>query len=874
MKKLIFVIVLVVAVGANAVPVHRMPVVKIQPNGDTLHLFLTGDEFYHRLHDADNYTIVQHPQTGYWVYANVERQDEEHWNVVATEYAVGSVNPQTIGIEPAIGADRSTWRKCQQRYTVPEEAAVHRAKTSGRNHGTLNNIVIFIRFADDDEITTPFSDINAMFNDSTEASISMYSYFRNVSYGKISIPTYFFPQPSGNLVVSYCDSLPRACFRPYNAITNPMGYTNNARAQVEQDLLARAVRYINANCAVPTTINFDIDNDGCIDNVCFIIKGENDGWNDLLWPHKWSLYADEVYINGKRVYDFNFQLEGSGPHYFSSSTFCHEMFHTLGAPDLYRYENATDVSGTGSWDIMCSNTTPPQHMGAYMKFKYGNWLDSVPEITGAGTYTLHSLGDGNGYNCCYRLATDDPHQWYLFEYRDNTERFEETLPGKGLLIYRIDDRFDGNAEYDGTTHFDEVYLFRPGGYNDQVNGHVAQAYFSGATSRNEFNRYTDPFPWLTGNIIDTTLYISDISVPGEVISFTVSSVQSCHKPRQLRVTDVAMEEAMLTWTDNAERSLVQWKEDGAETHSETIVDADEYHLTGLDANTCYKWRVRGICGEGDSSFFSDWASFTTTECPIPNVAESANSDTTSTTTPICTFMGYNYTQMLFKAEELIGAMNISRVSFNYASNGSLEGKDNCIFYIGHTNKSSFSGGGANFVEFNTLKKVYEGPLVCYNGWNEIILDSTFHYDGTSNLVLAVLDNGGTSDQAQSRFYCTNTPGRATTLYTLGYETLDPANFGSGTYKFTHNYRCDIRFTGCGGNEGIAPTDRAADPVVTVGRRTVSVTDPLRRDAVIYDVMGRRLKSSTGADRSEFRVPCPGVYLLSIEGLPTRKVVVM
>ena len=63
-----------------------------------------------------------------------------------------------------------------------------------------------------------------------------------------------------------------------------------------------------------------MDNDGYVDNICFIVKGTYTGWNDLLWPHKWSLYDRNVYINGKRVYTFNLQLEGSGSHYFSTST--------------------------------------------------------------------------------------------------------------------------------------------------------------------------------------------------------------------------------------------------------------------------------------------------------------------------------------------------------------------------------------------------------------------------------------------------------------------------------------------------------------------------------------------------------------------------
>ena len=33
-----------------------------QPNGVELKCFVSGDEFYHRLHDEDNYTIIKQSQ--------------------------------------------------------------------------------------------------------------------------------------------------------------------------------------------------------------------------------------------------------------------------------------------------------------------------------------------------------------------------------------------------------------------------------------------------------------------------------------------------------------------------------------------------------------------------------------------------------------------------------------------------------------------------------------------------------------------------------------------------------------------------------------------------------------------------------------------
>ena len=876
-KKVVFATLLLFSLSTYAAPVHRMPVIRIQPDGDTLHLFVSGDEYYHRLHDSNNYTIVQHPQSGYWVYADKELLDQDHWDVVATDFVVGRVNPESAGLTPNIGIDHAAWAKQQQRFAVPEYAAIHRPKTSGRNHGVLNNIVIFIRFSDDEEISTPFSSIDAMFNDSSDAAVSLYNYFKTVSYNKIFIPTHFFPTPSGDIVISYQDSLPRNRYMPYNATTNPQGYQSSEESmELEFSLLERAVNYVNTHYPVPTSINLDMDNDGTIDNVCFIVKGTYSGWSDMLWPHKWSLYDREVNINGKRVFDFNFQLEGSGSHYFSTSTFCHEMFHTLGAPDLYRYNNYVEISPVGSWDLMCSNSTPPQQMGAYMKWKYGNWIDSIPEITEPGTYTLHSLGDPSYENCCYKIPTEDPHQWYLFEYRDNREYFEEALPGRGLLIYRINDRFNGSANYDGQNIFDEVYLFRPGASNDTTEGSLAQAYFSGSTLRTEFNHSTNPAPWLTGNIPDSSIFISNISIPDETISFTYTQGNICLKPKELKTDEISTDRATLSWQSQAQSYLLQWREANSEDISEEAVFSSIFELTGLESGSRYYWRVRSVCDTDNVSAFSNWATFTTSNCDNSTLVEIAEGTTNSFLIPISTLFKYSYSQMIFTAEELSGAQTIEKVSFKYNSTSDLETKTNCLFFIGYTDIESFAGRTPNdYIPFNTLQKVYEGPLYCVNGWNEFTFDSVFEYDGVSNLVFCVFDNSGESDISMPTFSCTNTPGRHTTLYCVGINALNPSDISTLTATSWETMRCDIRFRGCPSAGNGTRDDIAYDhPTVTVRQRTITVDDPNKRNVTLYDITGRRICSSSGKEQSILTAPASGIFLLSIDGLPARKIVIL
>ncbi len=801
MKKIFLLALIAIAFQCAAAPIFKAPAIRIQPNGDTLRCLLSGDEYYHRLHDADGYTIVQNRETGWWVYATkgeLRRSDRgERWDVVATDYVAGRVNPASVGLTPNIGVDHDTWLELQKRYDVPKEYQHTQAKTAGRNHGTLNNIVIFVRFSDDSEISTPFSTIDYMFNDSSANSNSMYNYFKHASYNKIYIPTHYYPAPNGNNVISYQDSMPRGYYLPYNAVTAPNGYADdNERRSREFGLLERAVNYINANNPVSTSLNLDMDNDGEIDNICFVVKGTYTGWSDLLWPHKWSLYDRQVYINGKRVYTFNLQLEGSGEHYFSSSTFCHEMFHTLGAPDLYRYETQTEVSGVGSWDLMCSNTTPPQHMSAYMKWKYGNWLDSIPEITVPGTYTLHSLADDDYSNCVYKIAAQEPHQWYVLEYRDNTELFETALPGKGLIIFRVDDRYNGNANYDGVTYFDEVYLFRPNAHNDTTNGTLNQAYYSANTTRTAFNPSTNPHPWLTGNVLDSTISISNVTAPGTTISFTYSDLRGCRVPTNMATSNISGNSANLSWSGNTDNYTLQWRVSGLNNITNVSVSGSSHNLTNLSLSTEYQWRVKSLCASGDSSDYTEWQTFRTESCAAMQATEIGNQYSTTYHLPINTYYNYSYSQMIYLPAEINGEMNISKIAFNYASNNELDTKTECHIYLGHTSQTTFDNN-TSMVPYSQLYKVYEGPIHCTSGWNEIDLDSTFHYDGTSNLVVAIWDNSGSYSSSAHRFYC-STLGNQYRSLTYFSDDFSPCPYSSSMSgnAMRQQYRPNIRFRGC------------------------------------------------------------------------------
>ncbi len=313
--------------------------------------------------------------------------------------------------------------------------------------------------------------------------------------------------------------------------------------------MANAINYINQNSPVPQYIDLDFNNDGNVDNVVFIIRGAPTAWSTLLWPHRWSLYSQNAYINGKRVYDFNFQLETS----LNSSgvgVLCHEMFHSLGAPDLYRYDN-TEIDPVGAWDIMGSDNNPPQHMGAFMKMKYGKWIENIPWITESGTYTINPQQSSQGN--AYRIhSQNSSSQYFVIEYRKKEGTFDGSLSKSGMLIYRINPAASGNAS--GPP--DEVYLFRPNGTGTS-NGNLNEAVFGATYGRTAFDDMTNPNAYLQ-NGSPGGVFISQISSIGETMSFKVDfpgEVQAAIEPSVY----VACMDDDVKFTDNSTGLPNSWQ---------------------------------------------------------------------------------------------------------------------------------------------------------------------------------------------------------------------------------------------------------------------------------------------------------------------------
>jgi M6 family metalloprotease-like protein len=505
-----------ISMTAGGAPLRNYPQRLVQPDGSVVHCFASGDEFHHWLHDAQNYTIVRDPRTGYFVYAVIE-----NGQLAPSSHVVGKVNPATAGMSRGVNISPAAIRN--RREKALKRVAVAPEKSGAI--GTINNIVIFIRFADEGKNAFPdsVSRFERMLNSSTLGANSMYNYYKEVSYNQLAISTTLYPLATDS-VLSYRDAQPRNYFRKYDAATNPTGYVNDDEARRrEQALGARAIAAVAGQ--IPPGLNVDANGNGFVDNVTFILSGDLETWYDwVFWPHADWLDTQIVFVNGAQVREYDIQLRDDllRPKYGVYSL-AHEMFHSLGAPDLYHY-SFLPPDPVGAWDIMDSTVSPPVHMSAYMKWKYGGWIPSIPVISAPRTYTLTPLALPG--STCFAIASPfsspmpgvPSREFFVVEYRKKVGTFESSLPGEGLLVYRVNSARSGNGNWDGPP--DELYLYRRGG-TLAIDGTLDSAAFSANTGRTAITDSTEPACFLAGGTAGG-LNITNVSVIGDSIRFTLN----------------------------------------------------------------------------------------------------------------------------------------------------------------------------------------------------------------------------------------------------------------------------------------------------------------------------------------------------------------
>lgn len=414
-KLLLSLILLALTLSTFAVPAYRGWQTKSQPDGTTIEVRLTGDEFHHYWQDRSG-NVVKCDSLGYW--RVVESQP----------------TPATIK------ARRQASRMLQSR---PNKAV-------GSVNLAPRGLVILVNFSN-----SKFANAN------NQAAMNELMNSDNYTYNGAtgSVRQFFSDQSDGQ-------------YKPDFDVIGPVTLTNNVAHYGDNDasgndvlpgdMVVEACSIANASYGVDFT-QYDNDGDGEVDFVYIIYagKGEADGGAEgTIWPHNWSLDAARYWNNcsytttqsrfdGKYINNYACSGELSGASARTGiGTIAHEFGHVIGLPDLYDInygQNYEDEATPGAWHIMDGGSynndgkTPPNYT-IYDKYFLG-WKTPVNPGDTPQTLTLQAAGtDGfKGYQIATSnslLLANNTNTVYYIENRQQSG-WDRYLPGHGLVIWNI-----------------------------------------------------------------------------------------------------------------------------------------------------------------------------------------------------------------------------------------------------------------------------------------------------------------------------------------------------------------------------------------------------------------------------------------------------
>ena len=417
---------------AEAVPAYPGPIATQQPDGTEIVVRKTGDEWFHSVEDEDERTILQDPDTGYWVYA----EQDEKGELRRSSHKVGQTDVKQMGIPKHLRS--ASAMEAAKRARHLREGGPGRTRTiqgaKAIKKGTIKNLVLLVAFSDK-PFTYSKSDFEKLFNQEGYsvggAHGSVKDYYNEVSYGQVNMESII----AGPVTLSHDYA--------YYGKNNASGSDTRPR-----EMVSEALELLNQ-----TGFDFsqvDGDGDGWVDGFDVIHSGYDEAaYSDAncIWSHNWSLSSTKTY-GGVSFSTYHTEAElyirNNKVGITAIGVPCHETGHFLGLPDLYDIDYSSSGIGRfclmsgGSW---CDDGLRPVHMNAWCKMKLG-WI-SPSVISAPGEYSLSRIED---HAEAYKIQGNLPsNEYFLLENRQGC-LFDSAMPGskRGILIWHIDSSLDGN----------------------------------------------------------------------------------------------------------------------------------------------------------------------------------------------------------------------------------------------------------------------------------------------------------------------------------------------------------------------------------------------------------------------------------------------
>ena len=303
-------------------------------------------------------------------------------------------------------------------------------------------------------------------------------------------------------------------------LPHPIGFYANGQSGLGDAFPnARTMALDAAQAADPLLdfTSFDNDGDGFVDAYVIIHAGrgaEETGNSQDIWSHKWVLPNGAIHVDGTQIFGYL-----TVPEDCKLGVCAHELGHLLfGFPDLYDTDNSSE--GIGNWCLMAGGSwngggDTPSHPSAWCKVQQ-NW---APVITPAGSSQI-TLADvkANGEIIHVSPLSGNKTEYFLIENRQQ-KKFDQGLPGEGLLVWHVDDSTPDNTN----ENHPKVALLQADGKRDlerAVNRGDAGDPYPGTAANLMIDANSSPNTHLYSGT-DSRVRISQISSPGSTMTFNL-----------------------------------------------------------------------------------------------------------------------------------------------------------------------------------------------------------------------------------------------------------------------------------------------------------------------------------------------------------------
>lgn len=432
LKHLLITALAALPVIAAARPAYPGLITVSNPDGTTLKVRAYGDEKFNYYTDAANTMIMENGADGYWRQAS-------RFGRMLTPVArdINVLKAEVLPVQQAMSNMALLDAAGQSQYPT----------ATGEK---IRSLVVLLEFNG-----TPFSVPNPQHTFSDMLNKPGFS-----EYGACgSAHDYYLDSSNGKFDLTF-DVTEVVPLKHNSAWYNGLDLNPTNKNRRWGSAIVEALEYLDDKVDFS---QYDLDNDGCIDNIFFFYSGygqADTGVKEYIWPHQGSYYNyvakfgseyDYISVDGKqmRTYACANELIGtpppgkSQPYLDGIGGFCHEYGHVIGLPDMYDTVGANTIT-PGYYTVMDQGSynnysTCPPRFSAYEQYVC-RWI--TPNELEVGDHAVIPTMSEGGDAVCYRLGIPKPltkrtfNEWYFFETRTKSS-WDTYLPDHGMMIWYV-----------------------------------------------------------------------------------------------------------------------------------------------------------------------------------------------------------------------------------------------------------------------------------------------------------------------------------------------------------------------------------------------------------------------------------------------------